>query len=107
VGYTRLQGALKNVGHHVGRSTIRRILQAAGLPPVPQRPPSWQTFLKAHWGAIAGADFSRHKSGHGAGWSRHQTSARLWPFRRSRACTLDDFHNHLIHAARTSSLDYA
>src|SRR5215467_2980615 len=56
-GYTRIQGALKNVGHHVGRSTIRRILKAAGLPPVPQRPTSWQTFLRAHWGAIAGADF--------------------------------------------------
>jgi transposase InsO family protein len=56
-GYTRIQGALKNVGHCVGRSTIRRILKAAGLPPVPQRPTSWQTFLKAHWGVIAGADF--------------------------------------------------
>src|SRR5262245_55550169 len=56
-GYTRMQGALKNVGHRVGRSTIRRILKAAGLPPVPQRPTSWQTFLKAHWGVIAGADF--------------------------------------------------
>jgi transposase InsO family protein len=41
----------------VGRSTIRRILKAAGLPPVPQRPTSWRTFLKAHWGVIAGADF--------------------------------------------------
>jgi len=41
----------------VGRSTIRRILKAAGLPPVPQRPTSWQTFLTAHWGAIAAADF--------------------------------------------------
>ena len=41
----------------MGRSTIRRILKAAGLPPVPQRPTSWQTFLRAHWGAIAGADF--------------------------------------------------
>jgi putative transposase len=56
-GYTRIQGALKNVGHRVGRSTIRRILKGAGLPPVPQRPTSWQTFLKAHWGVIAGADF--------------------------------------------------
>ena len=56
-GYTRIQGALKNVGHRVGRSTIRRILKAAGLPPVPQRPTAWQTFLKAHWGVIAGADF--------------------------------------------------
>ena len=43
-------GALTNVGHQVGRSTIRRIVKAAGLPPVPERPTSWQTFLKAHWG---------------------------------------------------------
>jgi hypothetical protein len=46
-GYTRIQGALKNPGHRVGRSTIARILKAHGLPPVPRRPSSWQTFLKA------------------------------------------------------------
>jgi transposase InsO family protein len=56
-GYTRIQGALKNLGHQVGRSTIARILKADGLPPAPKRPTSWQTFLRAHWGAIAGADF--------------------------------------------------
>jgi hypothetical protein len=56
-GYTRIQGALKNFGHRVGRSTIARIVKAHGLPPVPQRPTSWQTFLRAHRGAIAGADF--------------------------------------------------
>jgi putative transposase len=44
-GYTRIQGALENVGHHVERSTIRRILKVAGLPPVPERPTSWQTFV--------------------------------------------------------------
>jgi putative transposase len=48
-GYTRIQGVLTNVGHRVGRSTIARILTAYGLPPVPQRPTSWHTFLKAHW----------------------------------------------------------
>ena len=32
-------------------------MKAHGLPPVPERPTSWQTFLRAHWGAIAGADF--------------------------------------------------
>ena len=55
--YTGIQGALKNVGHRVGRSTIARILNAHGVSPVPARPTSWQTFLRAHWGAIAGADF--------------------------------------------------
>src|SRR5438445_2105352 len=56
-GYTRIQGALKNVGHGVGRSTIARILKAHGLAPVPERPTSWQTFLRAHRDAIAAADF--------------------------------------------------
>ena len=31
-GYTRIRGALKNVGHRVGRSTIARILRAQGIP---------------------------------------------------------------------------
>ncbi len=56
-GYTRIQGALKNLGHRVGRSTIARILRAHGIPPVPERPTPWQTFLRAHRGEIAGADF--------------------------------------------------
>ena len=56
-GYTRIRGALKNLGHRVGRSTITRILKVKGIPPVPQRPTSWQTFLRVHWGAIAGANF--------------------------------------------------
>ena len=56
-GYTRIQGALKNVGHRVGLSTIARILKTQGLPPVPERPTSWQTFLRAHKDAIVGADF--------------------------------------------------
>jgi len=51
------KGALKNLGHRVGRSTIARILKAQGIPPVPERPTSWQAFLRAHWGAIASADF--------------------------------------------------
>jgi transposase InsO family protein len=56
-GYTRIQGAVKNLGHEVGRSTVARILKGHGLLPAPNRPTSWQTFLRAHWGAIAAADF--------------------------------------------------
>jgi transposase InsO family protein len=56
-GYTRIVGALKNVGHRVSRASIARILKAHGMAPVPERRTSWQTFLQTHWGAIAGADF--------------------------------------------------
>jgi putative transposase len=56
-GSTRIQGAPKNVGHRVGRSTTARLLKAHGLPPVPERSTSWKTFLRAHWDAIAGTDF--------------------------------------------------
>jgi transposase InsO family protein len=58
-GYTRLEGALKNVGYRIGPSTVRAILKERGIEPAPQRKTrtSWATFLKAHMGAIAGADF--------------------------------------------------
>ena len=56
-GYTRIQGALKNLGHRVGRSTIARILRAEGIPPGRQRPTTWRTFLQAHWSARVAADF--------------------------------------------------
>ena len=55
--YRRIQGALKNLEHRVARSTIAGILRAHGIGPVPERPMSWGTFLAAHWGAIAAADF--------------------------------------------------
>ena len=56
-GYRRIQGALKNLGHRVARSTIATMLRTAGMGPVPERPRSWRTFLAAHWGVIAAADF--------------------------------------------------
>ncbi len=34
-GHTRLQGALRNLGHEVGRSTIKRTLVEHGLDPAP------------------------------------------------------------------------
>jgi transposase InsO family protein len=58
-GYTRIKGALKNLGHEVGRNTIRRILQGNGIDPAPERGKrmSWATFIKAHLGVLVGMDF--------------------------------------------------
>jgi transposase InsO family protein len=56
-GYTRMQGALRNLGHRVARTTIAKILKNAGLPPTPDRPTSWRVFLRAHWPQLRAADF--------------------------------------------------
>jgi hypothetical protein len=56
-GYTRIQGALKNLGHRVGRSTIARTLKAHGIPPSRERPMTWQTFMRAHWPVLLAPDF--------------------------------------------------
>ena len=51
-GYTRIRGALRNLGHRIGRNTMKRILKDHGLEPAPERGRGmrWDTFLKAHWG---------------------------------------------------------
>jgi len=58
-GYTRIVGAMANLGHIVGRNTVKRLLAEAGIDPAPERTKriSWRAFLRAHWGAIAAADF--------------------------------------------------
>src|SRR2546426_4284258 len=56
-GYSRIQGALKNLDHCVARSTVAKVLKDHGIPPAPGRPSSWRTFLRSHWGEIASADF--------------------------------------------------
>jgi putative transposase len=57
-GYTRIQGALDNLGHEIGRSTILRTLRESGLDPAPERSrsTSWKEFLKTHWDGLAAAD---------------------------------------------------
>ena len=58
-GYTRLRGALQNLGYKIGRNTIKRILLEHGINPAPirgKRMP-WAKFIKAHLGAIVGMDF--------------------------------------------------
>ena len=55
-GYTRIRGALWNIGHDVGRNTIARMLEDHGIEPAPRRGMSWKTFLQAHWDVIAASD---------------------------------------------------
>jgi putative transposase len=56
-GYSRIVGALANVGHDVARTTVANILKRAGIAPAPEQPTSWRTFLRTHAGSIAAADF--------------------------------------------------
>lgn len=58
-GYTRIQGALANLRHEVGRGTIANILRQAGLDPAPDRRKgmTWKEFLRAHWSTMAATDF--------------------------------------------------
>jgi putative transposase len=58
-GYTRIRGALANLGHQVGRGTIANILHEHGIEPAPKRDrhTRWSTFLKAHWECLTATDF--------------------------------------------------
>jgi len=58
-GYTRISGALYNLGYEIGRSTVGEVLKAAGIEPAPERgrKTTWSEFLKAHWEVLAAADF--------------------------------------------------
>ncbi len=58
-GYTRIRGAMANLGYQVGRGTIANILKDNGIDPAPERNghTRWSTFLKAHWECLAATDF--------------------------------------------------
>jgi transposase InsO family protein len=58
-GYSRIQGALANLGHRVARTTVAKILKQHGFDPAPERGKNmpWSTFLKSHWECLAAADF--------------------------------------------------
>jgi hypothetical protein len=58
-GYTRIQGALQNLGHKISRGTIARILKEAGVDPAPDRQSrtTWKEFLRSHWEVLGAADF--------------------------------------------------
>ena len=58
-GYTRIMGALENVGHVVARTTIANVLKDHGIISAPERGKRtrWRDFLRAHWSVLAATDF--------------------------------------------------
>jgi len=57
-GYRRLHGELLVLGIKVAASTVREILQQAGIDPAPERTTAtWASFLRSQAGALLACDF--------------------------------------------------
>ena len=76
-GYRRIQGALANLGHEVGRGTIAHILKEQGLEPAleRERKTTCKEFLSRHHDVIVAADFFTIEA-----WTRHGLTRFLVPF---------------------------
>ncbi len=58
-GYTKIMGALANLGHIVSRGTIANVLTEHGIIPAPERgkKTKWRDFLRTHWDVLGATDF--------------------------------------------------
>jgi putative transposase len=58
-GYDRIVGALANLGHTIAANTVKSILLAQGIEPVPKRSklPRWSEFIMSHLESLAATDF--------------------------------------------------
>ena len=73
-GYTRIRGAMANLGHELGRGTIAEILKQAGLEPAPElvRKVTLTDFLRTHWEVFGETDSSFRTLRHAEGLSYQQ-----------------------------------
>lgn len=58
-GYSRISGALMNLGHEISRQTIANVLKRNGLPAAPERSrnSTWKDFISTHMSLMSGMDF--------------------------------------------------
>lgn len=58
MGYVRISGELKKLGHNVSPTTVANILKKHGLPPSPQRKGlPWKKFIQSHMTVAWAGDF--------------------------------------------------
>jgi putative transposase len=88
-GYTRIRGAMANLGHQFARTSVKRILQEHGVEPAPERShrTPWKTFLQAHWDGLAATDL-------------FTVEVLTWAgLKRYFVCFLIELHSRRVHIA--------